>query len=154
MASAARELLATPDQAWAFLAQPYHLTDWWPGVVGVEPDRRGFAPGARWRVVRRGPRGPLRLPQGSWLGRARAETLVIGEVAAPRRFGFELVGQRPAPLRSSRLIALVELDPSGAGRTEARVSVESNDLGSSRDRLTARAAVDRLYALVQTAAGL
>ena len=30
---------------WAFLAEPYHLSDWWPGITGVEPDRRGFAPG-------------------------------------------------------------------------------------------------------------
>jgi probable rRNA maturation factor len=31
-----------PD-AWRFLAEPYHLTDWWPGASGVQPDRRGVA---------------------------------------------------------------------------------------------------------------
>ena len=33
--SASRELLAPRADVWAFLAEPYHLSDWWPGL-GVE----------------------------------------------------------------------------------------------------------------------
>src|SRR3954469_12079137 len=51
MHSATRELLASRADVWAFLAEPYHLPDWWPGITGVEPDQRGFAPGARWKVL-------------------------------------------------------------------------------------------------------
>ena len=48
--TAQRELLAPRADVWAFLAEPFHLPDWWPGIAGVEPDRRGFASGARWKV--------------------------------------------------------------------------------------------------------
>ena len=48
--SAARELLAPREDVWLFLAEPHHLSDWWPGVAGVTPDRRGLAPGARWKL--------------------------------------------------------------------------------------------------------
>ena len=51
MKEASLELLASRTDVWAFLAEPYHLSDWWPGITGVEPDRRGFAPGARWKVI-------------------------------------------------------------------------------------------------------
>ena len=34
--------------------------DWWPGIPGVQPDRRGFAPGARWRSCEQ------RLPLMGW----------------------------------------------------------------------------------------
>ena len=66
MSEATRELLASLDDAWGFLAEPYHLSDWWPGVVSVQPDRRGFATGARWQVtVISDPLrlGPLRFPR-------------------------------------------------------------------------------------------
>jgi len=45
------ELLASRADVWSFLAEPYHLADWWPGITGVEPDLRGFAAGARWKVI-------------------------------------------------------------------------------------------------------
>ena len=48
--TARKELLAPLEDVWLFLAEPHHLTDWWPGVAGVTPDRRGLAPGARWRL--------------------------------------------------------------------------------------------------------
>ena len=80
MTEASRELLASRKDVWRFLAEPNHLTDWWPGVRGVEPDRRGFAAGARWRVTRRGRRGLLPRPDGGLNGRAHAETLVIDEL--------------------------------------------------------------------------
>ena len=49
-ASATRELLASREDVWAFVAEPHHFPDWWPGVAAVEPDRRGLAEGARWHV--------------------------------------------------------------------------------------------------------
>ena len=51
MREASRELLAPRADVWAFLAEPFHLSNWWPGITGVEPDRRGFAPGARWKAT-------------------------------------------------------------------------------------------------------
>ena len=48
--AARRVLLAPVEDVWAFVAEPYHLSDWWPGISGVEPDRRGLAAGARWKV--------------------------------------------------------------------------------------------------------
>ena len=50
MREASLELLAPRSDVWAFLAEPYHLADWFPGITGVEPDRRGFSPGARWKI--------------------------------------------------------------------------------------------------------
>ena len=38
----ARELLAPRADVWAFLSEPYNLPDWWPGIGGLQPDRRGF----------------------------------------------------------------------------------------------------------------
>ena len=51
MRESSLELLAPRADVWAFVAEPYHLSDWWPGVSGVEPDRRGLAPGARWKLI-------------------------------------------------------------------------------------------------------
>jgi len=151
MASASRVLLAAPLEVWAFLAEPNHLADWWPGVVGVEADRRGFAAGARWRVVRRSPRGLLNLSGARRLGRAHTETLVIGELSAGRLWRWQLVGDGGGGRVAGPLAVLVELGEEEPGRTRVTVSVESRGLGTG-DRLTARAAVDRLYALLQTAA--
>lgn len=47
-------------RVWPMLAEPFHLPDWWPGYSGVEPDRRGLAPGARWKVSRAAVPGLLR----------------------------------------------------------------------------------------------
>ena len=71
-------LLAPPEDVWKLLAEPYRLRDWWPGWPGVEPDRRGLAPGARrpgadWR--RDGQ--PAQTPGATG-------TLVIGEVVEGR----------------------------------------------------------------------
>ena len=59
--SATRELLAPRADVWGFVAEPFHLSDWWPGVQGVQPDRRGLAAGARWQLVSGGPE-PARAP--------------------------------------------------------------------------------------------
>jgi len=153
MASASRELLAAPAEVWAFLAQPNHLADWWPGVVGVEPDRRGFAVGARWRVARRTPRGLLNLSGARRLGRARIETLVIAELAEGRLWGWQLVCEGGGARVAGPLAVSVGLGEAEPGRTRVTVSVASRGLGAG-DRLTARAAIDRLYSLVQTGAEL
>src|SRR5213075_1237535 len=76
-------LLAPLDDVWTFLAEPYNLADWWPGVSGVEPDRRGLAPGARWKVV--GPDQPtyLRRPQATGM-------LLVLDVVPMQRISFQL----------------------------------------------------------------
>jgi len=85
--AAERVLLAPLDDVWAFLAEPYNLADWWPGVSGVEPDRRGLAPGARWKVI--GPNQPsyFRRPQATG-------TLVVLDVSPLERIAFQLTGER------------------------------------------------------------
>ena len=67
MSSATRELDSPVRDVWAFLAEPLHLPDWWPGYSGVQPDRRGLASGARWQVPALEP--PRTAPQA---GRSRA----------------------------------------------------------------------------------
>jgi uncharacterized protein YndB with AHSA1/START domain len=61
---ATRNLVAPREDVWALLAEPYHLSDWWPGYSAIRPDRRGVAVGARWAVVRSATAGLLRRPGG------------------------------------------------------------------------------------------
>jgi hypothetical protein len=153
-AEATRELLASRADAWAFLTEPYHLADWWPGVTGVEPDRRGFAQGARWelRVVDDPLRlGPIRLPGvGRPSGPSATQLLVITALEPPGRWAFQLHrrakgGRRtPAP----RTVE-VRLRPLEDRRTEVAIAVST---GSREEPHLARAAADRLYDLIQTAA--
>lgn len=118
---------------WGFVAEPYHLSDWWPGITGVEPDRRGMAAGARWKVM-----GPsyLRKPE-------TAGVLLVRAVAARERFSFELPRERVA--------VEVLLRPVAADRTGVAVVVEGRWVVGPRRRLATQA-VNRLYDLVQTAA--
>jgi uncharacterized protein YndB with AHSA1/START domain len=152
MASAERELLASPGEVWAFLAEPTQLADWWPGVVAVEPDRRGFAAGARWRVERRDTEaGLLRLPSSGRIGPTRVDTLVTGELVPERRWSFELV----ASTRVDRSVSVsLSLAPATAGRTLVTVEVVSRRGFGAGDRRTARAATERLYGLLQTSAAV
>jgi len=137
-ATASRELLAPVGDVWRFLAEPYHLADWWPGISGVEPDRRGLAAGARWRVVGSARAGLLRRP--------RAEQLLLVRAVEPRRLvAWHLTGDR--------LDAVVRLEPLGPDRTLATVTVEAALVAGAR-RTLARRAVGRLYDLCQTAASL
>jgi uncharacterized protein YndB with AHSA1/START domain len=131
--AAERVLLAPLDDVWRFVAEPFHLSDWWPGISGVEPDRRGLAPGARWKV-----QGPsyFRKPETPAL-------LVVREVVPGARFSFELTRERVG--------VEVELRAAGASRTEVSVTVEGRFLLGPR-RLLARQALARLYDLVQTGA--
>src|SRR5437868_358083 len=84
MSSASLELLAPRADVWAFLAEPYHLADWWPGITGVEPDRRGFSAGARWKV--------LATKRNVFAGRRPVETmLLIREVDPYERWTWHLL---------------------------------------------------------------
>ena len=155
MARAERELLAAREEVWRFLSEPHHLPDWWPGVVAVEPDRRGFAVGARWRVQRREPQlRLLPLPSSDQLGRLRAETLVVERIDPPAALDFRIVGQGLGGRARAPLVASLRLDPARAGRTLARLELDSGRLAGRRDARAAAAALARLHALLQTAAAL
>lgn len=65
--SASGHVDAPPHDLWALLAEPRHLSDWWPGYVAVNPDRRKASQGARWAIVRSGAPGLLRRPGGDGL---------------------------------------------------------------------------------------
>lgn len=133
--AADRILLAPLEDVWAFLAEPFHLPDWWPGVSGVQPDRRGVAPGARWQVL--GPDRPtfLRRPDA-------AGTLLVLDVVPMRRLSFQLTGQR--------LDAELELEALDERRTRATLAVDAPFLTVPRS--FPRNALGRLYDLVQTGA--
>ncbi len=126
--SATLELLAPRADVWAFLAEPYHLSDWWPGISGVEPDLRGFAPGARWKVHT--------TKRNVFTGRRRVETmLLVREIDPYERWSWHLL--EPA------LDVEVRLRSLAPDRTQVTVS-------ASRGKPAV--AVKRLYDLVQTAA--
>ena len=132
--AADRVLLAPLDDVWAFLAEPYNLGDWWPGVSGVEPDRRGLAPGARWKVV--GPNTPtyFRRPQATGM-------LLVLDVVPKERIAFRLTGDR--------VDAELTLRALDENRTEASLVVDGPWLVGLR-RAFPRTALDRLRALVRT----
>jgi hypothetical protein len=141
MASASRELLAPRGDVWAFLAEPHHLADWWPGIRGVQPDRRGFAAGARWQVM-----ALERLPLLGWREQPSGpSTLVVGAVEERERWAWHLTGSNPIDVD-------IRLAAPAPDRTVVTVSVAGGLLASPRR--TARAATRRLYELVQTAAEL
>ena len=131
--AADRTLLAPLEDVWAFLAEPYNLPDWWPGVSGVEPDRRGLAPGARWKVL--GPNEPTFFHKPDAAG-----TLLVLEVVAMSRIAFQVVSQR--------VDAELDLQEAEGGRTEVSLVVEAPLL--SIRRTFPRTALGRLYDLVQT----
>lgn len=130
MSQATLELLAPREDVWAFLAEPYHLSDWWPGITGVEPDRRGFAPGARWKV--------LATRRNVFVGPRSTETmLLVREIDLYERWSWHLL--------TPKTDVEIRLRSVGVGRTA--VTVATNRGSASR-------AVQRLYDLVQTAATL
>jgi uncharacterized protein YndB with AHSA1/START domain len=133
--AADRTLLAPLEDVWAFLTEPYNLPDWWPGVSGVEPDRRGVAPGARWKVV--GPNQPtfLRKPDA-------AGTLLVLEVVPMSRIAFQVVAQR--------LDAELELEGAPDNKTAVSLVVDAPFLAIRRS--FPGQALARLYDLLQTAA--
>jgi uncharacterized protein YndB with AHSA1/START domain len=130
-----RELLAPPEDVWSFVGEPYHLADWWPGLAAVEPDRRGFSAGARWRV---------RFRKATLFRRADAEdTLLVTAVDPLSRFAFELV--------RARTRAELTVASAGSGRTRAELAVSAPLLVGFSRRLP-KDALQRLHELCQTAA--
>ncbi|GIU95133.1 MAG: hypothetical protein KatS3mg012_1590 [Gaiellaceae bacterium] len=130
------ELLATLDDAWRYVSEPYHFPDWWPPVATVRPDRRGLAAGARWTVRSR--------EASLFRGPEAEDVLVVHEVEPPHRLRFEIVRAR---VRADLSLAAV-----GDERTRATLTVsEPFRLSFTRGRL-AHDALARLYDLVQTAA--
>jgi uncharacterized protein YndB with AHSA1/START domain len=136
--AATRELLAPVEDVWAFIADPHNLAKWWPGVAGVEPDRRGLAPGGRWRVV--GPNKPSLLRKPELTG-----TLLVLAVEPPRRFAFQLTGEH--------LDVDLRLEETAPDRTAATLTVSGPWL-IGLGRSFPRTALARLHALCQTAADL
>jgi uncharacterized protein YndB with AHSA1/START domain len=132
--AASRELLAPRAEVWAFLAEPYHLPDWWPGLGGVQPDRRGLAPGARWQIQADQRPSLLRRP-------GAAGIVLIRAVERERRVAFQLVAEC--------VDVELELEDAGPERTIATLTVEAPFL-SSVNRKTPVRALSRLYALCQT----
>jgi uncharacterized protein YndB with AHSA1/START domain len=127
-------LLAPIDDVWAFLAEPYNLADWWPGVSGVVPDRRGLAPGARWQVMGTDRPTYFRKPQASGM-------LLVLDVAARERIAFRLTGDR-----IDAELALLPLDERS---TQVSLVVEGPWLIGLGRRFPAQA-LARLRALLRT----
>ena len=132
--AADRVLLAPLDDVWAYLEEPYNLGDWWPGISGVEPDRRGLAPGARWKVV--GPMEPsyFRRPQATGM-------LQIVDVVPRRRIAFRLI--------VDRIDAELTLEPVDERRTKVSLIVDGPWHVGLR-RAFPRRALDRLHLLLRT----
>jgi len=136
--SAARELLASREDVWEFIADPGHFADWWPGVAAVEPDRRGLAEGARWTI--RSTERPTLFRRSGYSG-----TLLVRAVNRPRRFAWTLTGDR--------LDAELLLEEIAADSTRALLEVSAAWLVSF-PRSLPRRALTRLHDLCQTAAVL
>ena len=138
---AERELLAGRRDVWALLAEPYHLSDWWPGIHAVRPDRRGLAQGARWEVV-----GP---PRPTLFRGANATGLLLVKRVEP----FESVSWH---LASDRLDVEVRLRALADDRTLASLTIEGpwRPEVMGRPHRLPREALNRLHALCQTAATL
>jgi hypothetical protein len=136
--AASRELLASQDDVWSFLAEPRHFADWWPGVAAVQPDRRGLAEGARWEV--RTADRPTLLRRATSSG-----MLLVRGVRRPELFAWTLTGDH--------IDAELRLEARGDERTLAVLDLEAPWLfGFSRS--LPRRALTRLHALCQTGADL
>jgi len=138
---ASRELLASRGEIWTFLEEPYHLSDWWPGIAAVRPDRRGLAPGARWEVVGRAEPTLFRKP--------RATSLLVITRVDP----YELVAWSMLAYKLDVEVRLRTISPE---RTQVTVAVEGpwRPEAFGRPRALPRHALARLHALLQTAASL
>ena len=137
-ASASRELLASRDDVWAFIAEPHHFADWWPGISAVQPDRRGLAEGARWQI--------LTADRPTLLRRATSSgMLLVRGVRPPELFAWTLTGDH--------IDGELRLEARSDERTLAVLEVDAPWLfGVSR--ALPRRALTRLHALCQTAAEL
>jgi uncharacterized protein YndB with AHSA1/START domain len=133
-----RELLAPLEDVWLFVAEPHHFADWWPGVAGVHPDRRGLARGARWTLHGSARPSLFRRPEAT-------STLLVRDVDAPTRVQWHMTGER--------LDVELTLTDAGSRRTRAELTVTGPFLVGLR-RTLPRNALNRLHALCQTAAEL
>jgi len=136
--AASRELLAPRRDVWAFLAEPHHFSDWWPGIAGVQPDRRGLAPGARWSL--HGGTRPTLVRKPDMTG-----TLVVLEVDPYERIAWHMTGER--------LDVQLRLAATTETTTTAELIVSGPFFVGLRRSLP-RTALSRLHALCQTAAEL
>jgi uncharacterized protein YndB with AHSA1/START domain len=136
--TATRDLLAPRADVWRFVSEPFNLPDWWPGVSGLQPDRRGFAPGARWQVL--GDNRPSLLRKPNMSG-----TLIVTAVDQYERFAFHLTGER-----LDVELVLSELEPEV---TRARLTVSGPFLVGLKRSMPAKS-LTRLHGLLQTAADL
>jgi uncharacterized protein YndB with AHSA1/START domain len=134
--SARHELLAPRQDVWDFLAEPRHLADWWPGIRGVEPDRRALSPGARWQVRGLGRPSLIRKPDATG-------TLVVLQVDRLERIAWQFTGDR--------IDVELRLTAETPDRTLAELDVRGPWLVGLRRSLP-RTALTRLAALCQTAA--
>jgi uncharacterized protein YndB with AHSA1/START domain len=140
-AEATRDLDASRADVWGFLTEPYHLSDWWPGISSVRPDRRGLAPGARWEVV--GPSQPTLFRKAYSSGQ-----LLVRRVEPYERASWYLTAEK--------LDVEIRLETIDETRTRATVVVEGRwrPEAFGRPRALPRHALARLHALCQTAASL
>jgi hypothetical protein len=137
-ASASRELLASRADVWAFIAEPQHFADWWPGVAAVQPDRRGLAEGARWDVY--GDDRPTLFRRSTSSGK-----LLVRGVWPLERFAWTLTGDH--------IDGELRLEEVDGDHTRVTLDVEAPWLmGFSRG--LPRKALARLYTLCQTSAKL
>jgi uncharacterized protein YndB with AHSA1/START domain len=140
--AASRELLAPREEVWRFLAEPHHLSDWWPGVHGVHPDRRGLAPGARWQLTAGPQAGGL---MGAFLRSPEAVgTLVVLDVRTNELVRLLFV--------DDRIEAEISLEAARDSHTRVTITIEGPWLRVNRS--LPRRALNRLYSLCQTAADL
>jgi hypothetical protein len=102
----------------------------------VEPDRRGLAPGARWRVYTGARPSLLRKPNVEGI-------LQVLEVEPPWRATWQLLAER--------IDVELRLETADEDRTRAVLTVEGPWLIGLSRRLPQRA-LNRLHALCQTAA--
>jgi hypothetical protein len=135
-ASAAREVLASRDDVWSFVAEPRRFADWWPGVLGVSPGRSGLAEGARWQIHTADKPALFRRTTSSGV-------LLVRAARRPELFAWTLTGDS--------IDAELRLEERGADRTLAVLELDAPWLfGPSRS--LPRRALNRLQALCQTAA--
>ena len=138
---AEKDLLAPPGDVWALLAEPYHLSDWWPGYTAIRPDRRGLTEGARWTVVRAADPGFLRKPGGEAM-------IVIDRVHEGLFLAWRDLEQD--------FRAQISLERAAGGLTRAHVVLEAAwwRIHVEGLRELPRRALARLHDLCQTAASL
>ena len=156
MASASRELLASRDDVWGFLAEPNHLSDWWPGAgVAAGPARlRAGGALAGHGDLRSAAHRAVALPAlRPATGPSAARTLVIKAIEPRRLWSFEL--HRQVKEGSDKGVTprtvTVALRPLTDDTTEVGIEVTT---GSREESDLAQMAADRLYDLVQMAATL